>query len=187
MFPDPMFPETRTDRWLALVKNNPVSAVLIVLGLVVIGVARFSGAVDSLMERFSGAGLGPERTEYCELLEPMIVQLDRTKAAFDRWNSQNLPLESQIIYEGNKAIKELLLEKASLVPAELKDDARKLVEHYDRWFEEYEKLRGGPAPDLDAPFVFVGPEGYPFPTLSAQRFRKRHGHLAEQLGESPCY
>lgn len=68
----------------------------------------------------------PLISEYCELLTPMMVQLDRTKAAFDRWNNKNLYLESKIIKEGNEAVRELLIQKAKLVHPDLKEDARRL-------------------------------------------------------------
>lgn len=179
--------KNRVDRYLSALKNHRVLSIFIVSAVVVIGAAQLTGALGSLLNLFSNQdALEAERIEYCELLAPMIVQLDRTRVAFERWNSQNLPLETKIILDGNEAVKALLLLKAHLVPSELKEDAAKLVEHYDRWLEEYERLRGGPNPNLDEPFVFVGPKGYPFPRGSAQKFRARYEELGFKLGESPC-
>jgi hypothetical protein len=107
-----------------------------------------------------------------ELLGPIFMQFDRTGRAFNRWQNKNLFLEAKVIMEGNVAIRDLLLTKSHLIPPELLDDAGKLVEHYDRWVEEFQRLRSGEIPDLDTPFVFVGPQGYPFPKESEIRFRQ---------------
>jgi hypothetical protein len=116
----------------------------------------------------------------------MIVQLKRTKSAFDRWSSKNLYLEAKIIREGNQVVQNLLLNNAQLIRPELQEDANRLIEHYDRWLEEFDRVRGGTEPDLNQPFVFVGPKGYPFPRDSEQRFRERFELLQTELGPSPC-
>ena len=116
-----------------------------------------------------------------ELLGPVYMQLDRTERAFSRWTSKNLYLEAKIIREGNLTIRDLLLKKGYLIPPELLDDAGRLVEHYDRWLEEFEKQRLSENPDLNAPFTFVGPTGYPFPGDAAQRFQEVFSRLWNEL------
>jgi hypothetical protein len=118
---------------------------------------------------------------FSELLAPVVMQLERTKHAFDRWQSKNLYLESEIIRKGNLAIRDLLLAKAHLIPPDLAADAQALVTHYDRWLEEYERVRGGAEPDLEEPFIFVGPKGYPFPVRAEQRFRECFEQLRQTL------
>ena len=44
-----------------------------------------------------------------ELLGPVIMQFERTKAAFDRWNGKNLFLEAQVVRTGNQTIRDTLL------------------------------------------------------------------------------
>lgn len=117
-----------------------------------------------------------------ELLIPMVNQLDRTQQAFNRWTSKNLYLEAKIIKEGNQIIKDLLISKAHLIPPDLQEDASKLILHYDVWLEEFARVRGGKEPDTTQPFVFVGPKGYPFPRVSAQRFIDRMKLLQKELG-----
>ncbi len=78
-----------------------------------------------------------------ELLQPILIQLDRTHAAFSRWTGKNLYLEAKIIREGNLAVRDLLISKAELIPADLVSHANKLIVHYDRWLEEFDRLRGG--------------------------------------------
>jgi hypothetical protein len=122
-----------------------------------------------------------------ELLGPVSIQLDRTGRAFRRWEAKNLFLEVKVIREGNMAVRDLLLKSPHLIPPELLGDAGLLIEHYDRWLEEYEKVRQAATPNLDTPFVFVGPQGYPFPSQSEQRFhevyRKYWGELYGQPAE----
>jgi hypothetical protein len=124
-----------------------------------------------------------------ELLGPMYMQFDRTRRAFGRWRNKNLFLESKVIREGNLIIRDLLLTKGYLIPPELLDDAGKLVEHYDRWLEEFEKKRSSEQPDLDSTFVFVGPEGFPFPRQSEAKFKAKFEEMWAELysqDESPA-
>ena len=107
-----------------------------------------------------------------ELLGPMYIQFDRSSRAFKRWEGKNAYLEVHVIKVANQTIRDFLLTKPHLIPPELLDSAGKLVEHYDRWLEEFDRVRGGERPDLEAPFVFVGPAGYPFPKDAEQRFKE---------------
>lgn len=107
-----------------------------------------------------------------ELLGPIYMQLDRTERAFNRYREKNLFLEAKVLREGNLAIRDLLLSKADLIPPELLPDAGALVEHYDRWAEEFERRRETESPELSTEFVFVGPAGYPFPRASADAFQE---------------
>jgi hypothetical protein len=116
-----------------------------------------------------------------ELLGPLVMQFDRTQRAFNRWTAKNLYIETKIIREGNETVRNLLLSKGHLIPPDLLPDAGRLVEHYDRWLEEYKRVRGGTEPQLDTPFVFAGPEGYPFPADAEQWFRERFRMLWEEL------
>ena len=179
--------ETRADRILARIKDHWLLSALVVIGVVVIALSQVARSVDDLRHLFAPGtrqALGREMlaAEYCTLLVPLVVQLDRTKDAFDRWNSRNLPLETLTIRDGNLKARELLEKHSQLVPSDLQEARRKLVEHYDRWLEEYQKLREGPEADPDQPFVFVGPEGYPFPADAADRFRARLESVQSVLG-----
>ncbi|MFC1523593.1 hypothetical protein ACFL6N_02255 [Thermodesulfobacteriota bacterium] len=115
------------------------------------------------------------------LLGPLNMQFDRTKRAFGRWRKKNLFLEAKVVKVGNEIIRNLLLEKAHLIPPELLDDAGKLVEHYDVWLEKYENQRESESPDLETAFVFVGPDGFPFPVKSEQKFRDKYKEYWEEL------
>ena len=88
------------------------------------------------------------------------MQFERTRRAFDGWSGKNLYLEAKIIREGNIAIRDLLLAKGHLIPPHLMSDAALLVEHYDRWLEEFENKRTEQNPANEDAFVFVGPAGY---------------------------
>ena len=49
----------------------------------------------------------------------MYMQLDRTKRAFDRYSGRNIYLEAKVLYVGNVTIRDLLLTKGHLIPANL--------------------------------------------------------------------
>jgi hypothetical protein len=115
-----------------------------------------------------------------ELFGPVVMQFDRTSRAFKRWQAKNVYVEAKIIFEGNRVIRDTLLSKGHLIPPDLQEDAGRLVEHYDRWFEEFERVRGGAAPALDEAFVFVGPAGYPFPSGAEQRFKARFHEILKR-------
>lgn len=97
-----------------------------------------------------------------ELFGPIKMQFLRTQRAFRRWRARNDILEASVLRTGNLAVRDLLLAKGHLIPPELLDHAASLIEHYDAWLEKFDRERGsdkqgGPA------FIFVGPDGYPFP------------------------
>ena len=50
------------------------------------------------------------------------------------------------------------------------DDAGRLVEHFEVWLEEFERVRDEKKPELETQFVFVGPQGCGFPRQSEQKF-----------------
>ncbi len=122
-----------------------------------------------------------EKEALARLFGPMVMQLDRTRRAFRRYTANNLYLEARVLKAGNETIRDLLLANGHLVPHDLRDDAQALIEHYDRWLEEYERLRGGAEPRLEEPFVFVGTKGSPFPTESEKRFVARFEQLLQAL------
>jgi hypothetical protein len=116
-----------------------------------------------------------------QLLGPAVMQLERTKRAFDRWDAKNLYLEAKIVRDGNVAVRDLLLSNGHLIPPELMEDASLLVEHYDRWLEEFETKRVKESPANEDAFVFVGPQGFPFPSKSEQRFKEVFRTLQQDL------
>jgi hypothetical protein len=116
-----------------------------------------------------------------QLLGPMTMQLDRTSRAFKRYTGKNTYLEAMVLREGNIAVRDLLLTKAHLIPPDLLGDAGRLVEHYDRWLEKFDEVRGEKSPKLSEEFVFVGPDGFPFPSDAEARFRERYLALWTEL------
>lgn|SRR2546427_8248082 len=145
---------------------------------------RISEEIKSQYEKsvaiFQSKRLWKEKS-VSELLGPLYMQFDRTRRAFLRWKEKNLYLEAKVIREGNIAVRDLLLLKPHLIPPKLLGDAGELVEHYDRWLEEFEKLRGREDPDLDTSFVFVGPQGFPFPKSAEANFKMAFEGIWEDL------
>lgn len=116
-----------------------------------------------------------------QLLGPAVMQLERTKRAFDRWDGKNLYLEARIVRDGNIAVRDLLLSNGHLIPPGLMEDSARLVEHYDRWLEEFETKRAKESPANEDAFVFVGPQGFPFPSGSETRLREAFRKLQQEL------
>jgi hypothetical protein len=139
---------------------------------------------DQLAARATSGRLWRERS-VSELLGPINMQLDRTERAFNRWRAQNLFLEAKVLREANQTIRDLLLQKGHLIPPDLLEDAGRLIEHYDRWLEEFERVRGAQELKLEEPFVFVGVGSHPvpFPREAADRFQARYGEMWRELYE----
>lgn len=116
-----------------------------------------------------------------ELLGPLSMHFERTKAAFDRWNGKNLFLEAQVVRQGNQTIRDTLLSKGHLIPPALVSHATKLIVHYDVWMEAFDRIRNESSPLPDAAFVFVGPDGYPFPHDAEAAFKEEFHRLQKEL------
>ncbi len=116
-----------------------------------------------------------------ELLGQLCLQFGRTKRAFNRYNDTNLFLEAKVLKDGNEKIRDLLLAKAYLIPPELIEDANNLIEHYDVWLEEFYKQRDSETPNLNQKFIFAGPKGYGFPSVSENRFKEKYFEFWEEL------
>jgi len=116
-----------------------------------------------------------------ELFGPLVMNFDRTKAAFDRWDRKNLYLEGQVVRQGNQTIRDILLSKGHLIPPQLVEHATRLVVHYDVWMEEFDRSRNSNETKVEKPFVFVGPAGYPFPRESEAAFKKEFALLQREL------
>ena len=112
-----------------------------------------------------------------ELLGPLYMQFDRTKRAYDRWDGKNLYLEANIIREGNTVIRDLLLTKGHLVPPDLLEHAGELIDHYDMWLEEFDKVRVKKESGEDVSFVFT----YNFPRDSEKAFRESFRKIRSEL------
>lgn len=99
-----------------------------------------------------------------ELIGPVVMHLYRTSRAFNRYKEKNEFLEAEVLYKGNLAIRDILLNKGYLLDKKMIKHAIDLIEHYDAWMEEFERHK------FDVvEFVFAGPSGYPFP-----RMQKKH-------------
>ncbi|EFK96875.1 hypothetical protein LDC_1079 [sediment metagenome] len=116
-----------------------------------------------------------------ELLGQIYMQFSRTKRAFQRYSATNLYLEAKVIKEGNEKIRNLLLEKAYLIPSELLEDANLLIEHYDVWLEEFYKQRDSEKPNLEQKFIFVGPKGFKFPEKAEENFKNKYHQIWNEL------
>ena len=109
------------------------------------------------------------------------MQLDRTRRAFVRYKANARFIEHEIMYKANLAVRDLLLANGHLIPAELRDVSGRLIEHYDSWLEEYDRVRGTQARAPNEPFVFAGPQGYEFPKDADRLFKAAFDRLWAEL------
>lgn len=109
------------------------------------------------------------------------MYLERTKRAAKRWQSANFYLEAKILKETNVAVRYLLLAKGHLIPPDLRDDAARLIEHYDYWIEKYEHARATQRPQLDSYFELTIPDEFRFPKIAEENFKKRTEEMWEEL------
>jgi hypothetical protein len=116
-----------------------------------------------------------------EVLGPIVMQLERSKRAFGRWEGRDDFLEGKVVKEANTEIRDLLLAKGHLLPPELLSGAGDLIEHYDRWLEEYADKREGPNAAEHRGPLYVGPLGYPFPRKADAAFRETFARLRSEL------
>lgn len=173
--------QTLYDRLVRRLRNNSIVAIGLVAFAVFVGIGTLTGAIQDTWEAFESQVLGRTtelRTEYCDLLRPLVLQLDRTKSAFARWNGKDLSLESETIRDGNLKARTLLEQNGKLIPDALRDDQKRLILHYDSWLEEYDRVRIKRTSNPEQPFVFV----YSFPRDSEKRFRSRMTQIEDQLG-----
>lgn len=116
-----------------------------------------------------------------EVLGPIYMQLDRSGRAFERWETRNDFLEGKVVKEANTQIRDLLLAKGHLLPPNLLGHAGDLIEHYDRWLEEYADKREGPNAAEHTGPVYVGPLGYPFPDEAEEAFTETFARVRAEL------
>lgn len=116
-----------------------------------------------------------------EVLLPMKLNFERTRSAFDLWlripaSKPNERLEDAI-KESNTIIRDLLVSKWHLIPNNYHKDALKLIEHYNAWLAEYDRVRPGGVRNPKELYVFVGTKGVPFPSKSERRFMNLYEDL----------
>jgi hypothetical protein len=115
-----------------------------------------------------------------ELLGPMVMQLNRTKRALNRLRPGDYWVEANVLLAGNTLIRDILLANGHLISPDLIVRADELIEHYDVWLQEYERVRGKDAKTV-AEFVFAGPQGFGFPRQAEMAFRDRFHELLFEL------
>ena len=120
-----------------------------------------------------------------KLLQPLHVQFERSRTAFiDR--KQNRKEARESIRDANIKIRDLLTHNASLIPKELNDDARRLVEHFDDYLrlDELRHNRAGGKLTKEEQLIFEGTKWIPFPRESAKRFTTAYQKYSDNLNQS---
>ena len=142
--------------------------------------AQIKGLFDERLKVFESKRAWKQQA-LSELFGPLYMQFERTRRAFGRWNAKNIYLEAKVMREGNETARNLLLAKGHLIPPELIEDAGALIEHYDAWLEEFDRVRGANAHASNEQFVFVGTKGHPFPSKAEVAFKVQFKRLQTEL------
>jgi hypothetical protein len=117
-----------------------------------------------------------------QVLGPVVANQRRTGLAFKRWREKNVLLETLIIAESNRRVRDILLDNFHLLTPDLRKPASELIEHYDLWLEAYERERKSQKPEeAQSAFTFVGPAGYPFPHDAETAFAEALDRTYERL------
>ncbi len=164
---------------IAAVISGGVASVLLGLIFRIVFEPRLAKAADVSRSRREW-----REHSLAEVLGPVYMQLARSNRAFERWKAtRNDFLEGQVVKQANTQIRDLLLAKGHLLPPELVRHAVDLIEHYDRWLEEYADKREGPNAEKDTGPIFVGPLGYPFPHEAESAFSETFDRVRAELYE----
>jgi hypothetical protein len=73
-----------------------------------------------------------------KVVAPVVLNLERTRIAYDRYTRVRSFGFASMLYESNKRNRELLLTNGHLLPDELLEPSNCLVAHYDIWIQRYE-------------------------------------------------
>jgi hypothetical protein len=142
--------------------------------------AQITGHFDERLRVFESKRAWRQQA-LSELFGPLYMQFERTRRAFGLYTAKNLYLEAKVMREGNETARDILLTKGHLIPPSLIEQAGALIEHYDAWLEEFDRVRGDHAPASDEPFVFVGTKGHPFPSAAEAAFKAEFKRLQHEL------
>lgn len=110
-----------------------------------------------------------------ELLAPIVLQLIRSKITLGGYNANN-EYREKILKECNETIRELLLQKGYLIPADLLPAAEEFISHYDEWLQAYQNNRGVQN-NIEIKHVFT----YNFPHAAEKAFRDKYASFRKEL------
>ena len=126
-----------------------------------------------------------KKKSYAELLSPLVLQFDRSKNCYTRYLTNQHFLHAQTLKKANTEILRLLMQNTFLIPENLMNDALKIIDHLDVWFEQYELLVKEQNPKAHDKFVFYRPaESIEFPKESEANFRREKERMKNELAPS---
>ena len=120
----------------------------------------------------------------CEAMGSIYFQMQRSSLAFERYVKAKTPeerhyIEQEVLLKSNSAVNNLILTQGYLIAPELLENTKKLLNHYDAWVEKYQRMRV--TSQSEEKFVFVGPDGYPFPKELEQQLADHYLRLWNEL------
>jgi hypothetical protein len=73
-----------------------------------------------------------------QVIAPAVMHFSRTEAVANRYRSTMLYGDALLLHDSNAVMRELLLQKAYLLPARLVAPAQCLLVHFDIWLKRYD-------------------------------------------------
>lgn len=104
----------------------------------------------------------------CGFLEKLRAHFDESLQQYTAYLQNGKKYrDARRLMTTNQAARELLMERAHLLPEHLQPDAAAIIQHYQEWTADWRALEVQLKPEDDDLFVF--PTRVPFPKESAKR------------------
>ena len=106
--------------------------------------------------------------DFRTLMQTIVQHWQETVMAYTAYMENGKKFRyTEILRTHNTAVKNLLTEYMNIIPADLVEDAKAIIEHYTIWTAKWDQLKATLNPGPDDVFVFENE--HRFPRVAAQR------------------
>ena len=169
--------------------NNKISWSLLVVQIILAAILS-AGVIVAMLNFF---WFEPEKysrewkqASLEKVVAPVVMNLNRTKIANERYIKSHKFGFAAILYESNKTVRDILLANGHLIPNELVKPASCLVAHYDIWIKRYletvgdKKYKANDNFEIGFPDLSFEPCSA-FPNDDAEKFHDVYRRLRSEL------
>ncbi len=121
-----------------------------------------------------------------ELIGPVVMHLDRTQRVGKRYSTTTYKEkgksyhDAMLMKESNEAVRSILLTNGHLLPENLRNQAHKLVSHYDLWISRFNAKFEEEKPTVESVFD-IGFTKESFPEDAVKAFQSAYDSLRAEL------
>jgi hypothetical protein len=109
-----------------------------------------------------------ENNEFRSLLQSVVLHWQQSAKAYKDYMENGKKFRyAEMLKLNNTAVKNLLTDNASVVPADFKKDVEAIIEHYTIWSAKWDGLKNKLNPAPDDEFFFEN--DHRFPKAAAQK------------------